>query len=102
MNIRFRRLAALTLSILLALTLLTTGHAQSYSSLVEDVLDRFASNDARCESAPQQSVNGVYRCEELLAITGTYDAYIRARTARRSSGWSIPTSSSGRCKGQTG
>ncbi|MEI3147620.1 MAG: hypothetical protein V8T10_06640 [Merdibacter sp.] len=27
---------------------------------------------------------------------------ISARTARRSSGWSIPTSSSGRCKGQTG
>ena len=68
MNIRFRRLAALTLSILLALTLLTTGHAQSYSSLVEDVLDRFASNDARCESAPQQSANGIYRCAELLAI----------------------------------
>ena len=68
MNIRFRRLAALTLSILLALTLLTTGHAQSYSSLVEDVLDRFASNDARCESAPQQTVNGSYRCVELLAV----------------------------------
>ena len=32
------------------------------------MLDRFASNDARCESAPQQSVNGVYRCVELLAI----------------------------------
>ena len=68
MNVHFRRLAALTLSILLALAFLTTGHAQTYGSLVEDVLDRFASNDALCESAPQQSVNGVYRCVELLSI----------------------------------
>ena len=35
MNIRFRRLAALTLSILLALAFLTTGHAQTYGSLIE-------------------------------------------------------------------
>ena len=41
---------------------------RTYGSLVEDVLDRFASNDALCESAPQQSVNGVYRCVELLSI----------------------------------
>ena len=45
MNVHFRRLAALTLSILLALAFLTTGHAQTYGSLVEDVLDRFARNE---------------------------------------------------------
>ena len=33
-----------------------------------DTLDLLSQNDARCESAPQQSANGSYRCVELLAI----------------------------------
>ena len=63
------------LSLLLCAALLCTAFcgsasAASYSSLISDVLDDWSSSDSRASGAPQQAVNGAYRCVELLAIVG--------------------------------
>ena len=39
-----------------------------YSDVISGTLERFSANEAACESAPQQTVNGSYRCVELLAV----------------------------------
>ena len=66
-----RRLCALILC--LAMTLLcgslqAAAANSTYTDLIEDVLARYESADRSANGAPQQQVNGAYRCFELLSI----------------------------------
>ena len=86
---RFRRLVALIVVLTLTLSVFAAARAEADESAIEDILARFLSNDELCESAPQQSVNGVYRCAELLAViayefdsTGAYGSAVDDVLAR--------------------
>ena len=52
--------------------------AGAYGDVIDGVLSSLSSNDARCEGAQQQVVNGAYRCVELLAIVAyQFDTSVR-------------------------
>lgn len=42
--------------------------SKKYSSDISSVSSSFILNNYSCDSAPQQEVNGVYRCVEMLNI----------------------------------
>ena len=42
--------------------------ARDFSSEISSIHSSFVSGNRRADSAPQQSVNGAYRCVELLEI----------------------------------
>ena len=42
--------------------------AGTYSSDISDVMYDYVMNNYSCKSAPQQQVNGAYRCVEMLEI----------------------------------
>ena len=42
--------------------------ADSYTSAISEVMSDFVLNNYSCKSAPQQQVNGAYRCVEMLEI----------------------------------
>lgn len=60
------------LCLALALTLLFAcafpASAADYAEMIADVLDTLERNNALCESAPQQTANGLYRAVDMLAI----------------------------------
>ena len=58
------------LTIILALALLApqTELAGSYASTIRDIHSSFVSGNRKADSAPQQQVNGAYRCVELLEV----------------------------------
>ena len=62
-----KRLISL-IAALLCLTLPFSAFAGSYSSTIQSIHSSFVSGNRSASSAPQQAVNGAYRCVELLEV----------------------------------
>ena len=68
-NALLRRAGAGTLALLIGVALTgSAGAGGAYSSVIKNILSDYEENNDRCESAPQQSVNGAYRSVELLGV----------------------------------
>ena len=63
-----KQLSCLALSLVLLLACALSASAADNAGLVQDVIDDLSSHDDRCESAPQQLANGLYRAVELAGI----------------------------------
>ena len=63
-----KKLVCLVLCVLLLLAEPFSALARDFSSAIQSVHSTFVSSNTRAKSSPQQSVNGAYRCVELLVL----------------------------------
>ena len=63
-----KRKAVLFAALLLCLCLPLNGLAGSHTAAIQSIHSSFVSSNRSASSAPQQQVNGLYRCVELLEV----------------------------------